>query len=51
MGRDPAADLEGFAFWVSALDNGMDRMTVIEQGFGDSPEFRGILQSYGLLRK
>ncbi len=51
LDRDPADDPEGFAFWVSALDNGMDRMTVIEQGFGDSPEFRGILQSYGLLRK
>ncbi|MBR6380199.1 MAG: DUF4214 domain-containing protein [Lachnospiraceae bacterium] len=51
LNRNPADDPDGFAFWVSALDNGMDRMTVIEQGFGDSPEFRGILQSYGLLRK
>ncbi|MCR5477444.1 MAG: DUF4214 domain-containing protein [Lachnospiraceae bacterium] len=51
LDRDPAADPDGYAFWVGALKGGMDRMTVIEQGFGDSPEFRQILQSYGLLRK
>ena len=51
LNRSPADDPDGYNFWLTCLANGMDRMTVIERGFGNSPEFQGILQSYGLLRK
>ncbi|MBR6380434.1 MAG: DUF4214 domain-containing protein [Lachnospiraceae bacterium] len=51
LGRDPAADSEGVAYWMSELSSKhMTRMQVIEKGFGNSLEFRGILQSYGLIR-
>ena len=48
MDRQPEAD--GIAFWNAAMANGMTREEVV-QGFGNSPEFTGILQSYGLIRK
>ncbi|MCR5476116.1 MAG: DUF4214 domain-containing protein [Lachnospiraceae bacterium] len=48
MDREPEAD--GIAFWKQCMANGMTREQVV-QGFGNSPEFTGILQSYGLIRK
>ena len=47
MGREPEAD--GLAFWRQKMEEGMTREQVV-LGFGHSPEFAGILQSYGLKR-
>ncbi|MBR6381510.1 MAG: DUF4214 domain-containing protein [Lachnospiraceae bacterium] len=48
MDREP--DASGIAFWKENMSKGMTREQVV-QGFGNSPEFTGILQSYGLIRK
>ena len=33
--------------WVKKLNNGMSRQQLIENGFGNSPEFKNLIKSYG----
>jgi len=44
-----APDPDGLNNWVTALDNGADRLEVF-RGFAHSDEFTGICNSYGIVR-
>ena len=35
--------------WVQKLNNGMSRQQLIENGFGNSPEFKNLITSYGFV--
>ncbi|MBR6384087.1 MAG: right-handed parallel beta-helix repeat-containing protein [Lachnospiraceae bacterium] len=37
--------------WVQALNDGMSRQQLIENGFGNSPEFKNLITSYGFVIK
>lgn len=45
MGR--ASEASGKAYWVDQLNQGMNRVTVLE-GFAQAPEFKEIMARYGL---
>ena len=50
FGRDPRAtgDYEGYNYWLKELKEGnISRTMMVEYGFGQSNEFKGILRSYG----
>ena len=48
FGREP--DPEGYNYWLDNLKNErVSRVWLIEEGFGKSPEFKGILQDYGFV--
>ena len=46
MGRE--ADEGGLAAWVNVLESGREDRAKVLEGFSDSVEFDGILQSFGL---
>lgn len=46
MGRE--ADEAGLAAWVKVLESGREDRAKVLEGFSDSVEFDGILQSFGL---
>ena len=35
--------------WVQKLNNGMSRQQLIENGFGNSQEFKNLITSYGFV--
>ena len=37
--------------WVQQLNNGLSRQQLIENGFGNSKEFRNLIESYGFVIK
>lgn len=47
--REP--DEDGFNYWLNHLNNGMSRQLVIENGFGNSKEFKNLIESYGFVIK
>lgn len=47
MGRE--AEASGLAAWVNVLESGKEDRAKVLEGFSDSAEFDGILQSFGLL--
>ena len=52
FGRDPRAtgDYEGYNYWLKELKEGnISRTMLVEYGFGQSNEFKGILRSYGFV--
>jgi parallel beta-helix repeat protein len=54
FGRNPigTSDEEGYYFWLDHLKNGrVSRVWLIEKGFGQSDEFKGILEGYGFVIK
>ena len=46
MGRE--AEASGLAAWVNVLESGREDRAKVLEGFSDSAEFDGILQSFGL---
>ena len=51
--RDPRGtdDEVNYWKWVQALNDGMSRQQLIENGFGNSPEFKNLITSYGFVIK
>ena len=51
--RDPRGtdDEVNYWKWVQALNDGMPRQQLIENGFGNSPEFKNLITSYGFVIK
>ncbi len=49
MDRDPKYDVEGYAWWVDQMDNGMSKFDVVAR-FIDSKEYTGICEDYGIVR-
>ena len=49
--RDPRGtdDEVNYWKWVQSLNDGMSRQQLIENGFGNSQEFKNLIQSYGFV--